>query len=75
MSEEYFSHAVEVEVRKGSELYEKMLDIAELSGMPLETVVEVLVKYDLESRMGESADIWLRGIRVKKAPLGSEERY
>jgi len=73
MSEEYFQHTVDVVVRKDSELYEKMCDIAELSGMPIETVADLLAKVGLAIHMRENADVHLRMHRQQKTPLGKRD--
>lgn len=65
--------AVEVSIEKDSELYDKMLDIVELSGMPIEAVVEVLVNTGFKDHAGGNADVWLKLLKNKKAPLGKRD--
>lgn len=64
---------VDVSIEKDSKLYEKMLDLVELSGMPIESVVEVLVNTGFEAHAEGNADLWLKMLKNKKAPLGKRD--
>ena len=56
MSEEYYEKSVDIRVRRDSELFEKIEELAELHGISVGAVINSLVKTGLEIHMEGNAD-------------------